>query len=196
MATIPSDLDVKLQLTLHNFSLARSVVHAMALAGVSGPDKPAPTTLSCQFPNGDSFSIKGENCGFALTPIVHAAALDVRRCQDFFRIGIDKDTLALKVLPPLPADSDDYSIHSLGLNSPTVADLDALAQKHFGRNAEAPLVVIRTYSNKTIAHYTSSSPDLPLQDIAEGIFLMGAAILELIYDQMNLPRPYVPGGIF
>ena len=132
--------------------------------------------------------IPSEKCGLFTTPFIHNTMLDIRRSLDFFGLKC----MDGKIQPFKPRDND-YWMGSVNLSSVSPDELDEIFIRTCGISAFESLEEILTYSNKQLAHFTTSKfkeDNRMLLHLRNCSIVFFEAIELFIYDRLEIPpRP-------
>lgn len=183
-----TQIDRLFSLVLDNFSLASRV--AAYLAALVEGGYPPPSTLIVMESAQGRVEIPGSNCGFFTTPVIHQACIDVRRTLAFFnlRYGFKAAKIETHVST---RDDDNWNILGLGLRSLAPEELADLSIRLFGFPPDDFLQDMLIYTDKQLAHFTTTSHTPDFGSIECSSRLMTEAILIHVYDALGILRPRI-----
>jgi len=181
-------LESLVQVTLDNFSMARYLANVLIHYRNANQLPPRVTVyLEGHLP---TTFIPGTNCGFFVTTVFCMAMLDCRRSLDFFGLNCDGDTHQLVPRPESRRYDDDLGIENFGLAKVT-RDQFLNAVTSISTDPEPILFQVREWSNKQLAHFTTSERDVQIPAIRDMSIIMIEAYMSLLFDAFGLTRPSI-----
>jgi len=175
-------------LVLDNFSFAIQIAGYLATLEEGGHSPPS-TLIIMQSALG-RVEIPGSNCGLFTTPVIHQACIDVRRTLAFFNLRYGFKAGAIETHEST-RDDDNWNILGLGLGSFPPKALTDLSIRLFGFPPDDFLRDMLIYTDKQLAHFTTTSHTPDFSSIEYSSKLMTEAILIHVYDALGLARPRI-----
>jgi len=174
-----------IEVALDNFTLAYRVAD---LLNDYGHGEPPRTTLYLTGKRGE-VTVSSSSCGLFTTPVIQSAILDTRRSLEFFGISRDRKANVLKPKPINGRYDDDLSIEHLGLPLITPEQLLKAVFDVTSRPMEPLFVEVLHWSEKKLAHFTDSDPNVKFGAISDVSRGMIQAYFRLVYDASGRNRP-------
>jgi hypothetical protein len=182
-------LESIVQETLDNFSMAWRLVDLVITYKASGFSLPAATVhLRGAGPPADIF---GTNCGFFALPVIKMAILDCRRSLGFFGLTRDHSTNRLMPIEGKDRRPDDLTIENFGLALVPPAQFIEVASTVISVPLEPILIEVHSWSNKQLAHFTSTQPTVYYPSIRNMSVAMIEAYMQLLFGALGRPRPNI-----
>lgn len=175
--------------TLDNFSVTRLLVNLLILySNAKLPNPSATIILKGQL---DPACFSGTNCGFFVQPVFRMTVLDCRRSLEFF--GLSCDHNAHRLVPISRRRPDDLGVEHFGLSMVTPAQFLSVVAPVVpdGASPEPILLQVHEWSNKQLAHFTLSEPEIMIPAIRDASIIMTEAYMTLLFDALGRPRPAI-----
>lgn len=183
-----TQINLLFPLVLDNFSLASRIAGYLAMLKVGGHSPPS-TLVVMQSALG-RVEIPGTSCGLFTTPVIHQACIDVRRTLAFFNLRYGFKAAAIETHVST-RDNDNWNILELGLESLVPSELTDLFIQLFGIPPDDFLKDMLIYTDKQLAHFTTTSHTPDFSSIECSSRLMTEAVLIYVYDALGIPRPRI-----
>jgi hypothetical protein len=198
-------LEQSLAISLNNFRFASDwVTRVLTLRdSATGHDVPIWTRVelchghpSNLGPIQPFVELTSDNVGFIAMPSVNMAIMDVRRSLPFFGVTFKEPSDKLvqcKLKNPriwMPgAHGDDLGIEAFMLPVPTPGLFLSSSARILPDAAESALLSVFQWSNKQLAHFTTSQPNLVYGAIRDSCNFMLDAYQALLYGPLDVPFP-------